>query len=106
MLKRPIPWLVRTAPVVDRRARRLRSRVLSALARSQLGELVAPPAGLSAHLAGAAASRLLGGAALEEIAAANLEAHGGAALAAAAREAMGQGMVARDRKRLARAVAK
>jgi len=106
MLKRPIPWLVRTAPVVDRRARLLRSRVLGALARSQLGDVVAPPVRLSAHLAGAAASRLLGAASLEEIAAANLEAHGGAALADAAREAMERTEVARDRKRLARAVAK
>jgi glycosyltransferase involved in cell wall biosynthesis len=106
MLRKPIPWLVRTAPVVDRRARRLRARALSALARSQLGgELVAPALELAAHLARAAPRRLLPGAALTEIARANLAAHGPEQLAAAARAALAS-LGAGDRARLARAVAR
>lgn len=88
MLRRPIPWVVRTVPVLDRRARRLRSRVLSALARSRVGELVAPEPELAEHLARAAESALLPVAALEEIAAANQAAHGAERLAAAALAAL------------------
>ena len=107
MLRRPIPWLVRTAPVVDRRARRLRARALSALARSQLGGvLVVPLEALAGHLARAAPRRFLPGAALAEIARANLAAHGPEPLAAAARAALA--LVDRDwqRARLARAAAR
>ncbi len=107
MLRRPIPWLVRTAPVVARRARHLRSRVLAALARSQLGgELVVPAEQLAGHLARAAGRRVLVGPALEEIAAANLAAHGGEGLAAAAQGALALLDGAGERARLARAVAR
>ena len=107
MLRRPIPWLVRNAPVVDRRARRARARVMAALARAQLGgELVAEASELSARLARAAARPLLPGAALEEMARANLEAHGAESLAEAAGAALGGMARARDRVRLARAVAR
>src|SRR5688500_14259646 len=107
MLRRPIPWLVRTAPVVDRRARRFRARALSALARSQLGgELVAPAVELAGLLAQAAPRRLLPGAALTEIARVNLAAHGAERLAAAARAASALVDRPGDRARLARAAAR
>ena len=106
MLRRPIPWLVRTAPVVDRRARRLRSRVLAALARSQVGALVAPEAQLAEHLARAAERPLLVGAALEEIAAANLAVHGGERLAAAVSGALERMAGARAGRALAGAAAR
>lgn len=107
MLRRPIPWLVRSAPVVDRRARRLRSRVLAALVRSQLGgDLVVADVQLAGHLARAASHRMLVGPALEEIAAVNLAAHGGERLAAAALGALDLVDAVRDRARLGRAVAR
>jgi glycosyltransferase involved in cell wall biosynthesis len=104
MLRRPIPWVVRTVPVLDRRAKRLRSRVLTALARTRVGELVVPEKALAAHLVRAARSRLPA-AVIEEIAAANLAAHGEERVAAVALAA--QGLVdGRARRTLARGVAR
>ncbi len=104
MLRRPIPWVVRTAPVLDRRMRRLRSRLLSALARARVGPLVAPEGELAPHLARAARSRLPA-AALEEITAGNLTEHGVEQVAAAVLAAE-EAVDGRARKALARGAAR
>jgi glycosyltransferase involved in cell wall biosynthesis len=103
MLRRPIPWLVRTVPALDRRARGLRSRVLHRIVRAQLGDPIGPAGDLASHLVRAAGIRLGGG--LAEVVAANLRAHGIDRVGAAALEAVGR-LEGSARGRLARAAAR
>jgi glycosyltransferase involved in cell wall biosynthesis len=88
MLRRPVPWLVRRVPAFARRANRLRAQLAARIVRVQFGNAVFPANELARQFERAAASRWVGLRMLEAIVAANVGAHGSAAVTAAARDAL------------------